>query len=97
MAAPTTDLKVRGVLNKVTSAVPLDRRRRVSNDAAVKPNHLALAALDVLEQLREFRRHDVARDRRRTGVAQFTQRCRNQNRHKKLHSLPHRLYSVRLL
>ena len=72
-------LEVCGVLDEVPAAVPLDRRRRMTDHATVEPDHVSLGALDVLEQLRELGRYDVAGYRRRAGVAQFAQRYKLQS------------------
>jgi len=44
-----TYLEIGGVLDEVSATVPLDRRRRVSNNTTVKSRHLALSTFDVLQ------------------------------------------------
>ena len=42
-------LKVGRVLNQVSATVPFDGRRRVTDYAAIKANHVTLDAVDVLQ------------------------------------------------
>lgn len=68
-------LEVGRVLNQVSATIPLDGRRRMTNDAAIETYQFSLVTFNILQQLRELWRHDVAWYWRRSGVAEFTQRC----------------------
>ena len=50
-------LEVRRIFDLIASAIPLDGWYRLSNDATLESDELALGALDVFQQLSELWRN----------------------------------------